>query len=76
MLVLVILAGYGAFFNLLGFPLATFIFMISLLWIVGRQSLRLSFVVSLLTVACAYTLFVVLFELPFPKGSLWYLVGT
>ena len=76
MLALVILAGYGAFFNLLGFPLATFIFMISLLWIVGRQSLRLSFFVSLLTVACAYTLFVVLFELPFPKGSLWYLVGT
>jgi len=76
MLVLVILAGYGAFFNVLGFPLATFIFMMSLLWVAGRQNLRLSLTVSLLTVACAYILFVVLFDLPLPSGSLWFLFGA
>ena len=75
MLVLVILAGYGAFFNLLGFPLATFFFMVSLLWVVGRQKLRLSLTVSLLTVACAYVLFLLLLDLPLPRGSLWYLFG-
>ena len=75
MLVLIILAGYGAFLNFLGFPFATFIFMILLLWIVGRQTLRLSLTASLLTVGCAYTLFILLFDLPLPKGSLWYLFG-
>ena len=73
--VLMLLAGYGAFFNFLGFPFATFIFMMSLLWLVGSQKLRLSLVVSLLTVACSYILFVVLFDLPLPRGSLWYLFG-
>jgi putative tricarboxylic transport membrane protein len=75
MLILIILAGYAAFFNFLGFPFATFIFMMSLLWIVGRQTLRLSLTVSLLTVGCAYVLFIVLFDLPLPRGSLWYLFG-
>ena len=73
--VLILLAGYGAFFNVLGFPFATFLFMMSLLWLVGAQKLRLSLFISLLTVACSYTLFVVLFDLPLPKGSLWYLFG-
>jgi putative tricarboxylic transport membrane protein len=75
MLVLTILAGYAAFFNFLGFPFATSIFMILLLWIAGRQTLRLSLTVSLLTVGSAYALFILLFELPLPKGSLWYLFG-
>jgi putative tricarboxylic transport membrane protein len=75
MLILIILTGYAAFFNFLGFPFATFIFMMSLLWMVGRQTLRLSLTVSLLTVGCAYVLFIVLFDLPLPRGSLWYLFG-
>jgi putative tricarboxylic transport membrane protein len=75
MAVLIILAGYGAFFNFLGFPFATFIFMMSLLWMVGRQGLRLSLTVSLLTVGCAYALFIVLFDLPLPRGSVWHLFG-
>ena len=73
--VLILLAAYGAFFNSLGFPFATFIFMMSLLWFVGRQKFRLSLFVSLLTVVCSYVLFVILFDLPLPKGSLWYLFG-
>ncbi len=75
LLVLIILAAYGAFLNFLGFPFATFIFMMSLLWIAGRQTLRLSLTVSILTVGCAYVLFIVLFDLPLPRGSLWYLFG-
>jgi putative tricarboxylic transport membrane protein len=75
LLVLLLLAAYGAFFNFLGFPFATFVFMMSLLWAVGRQTLRLSLTVSLLTAACAYILFVVLFDLPLPRGSLWQLFG-
>jgi putative tricarboxylic transport membrane protein len=75
MLVLIILAGYAAFFNFLGFPFATFVFMILLLWIVGRQTLRRSLTVSLLTVGSSYALFILLFELPLPKGSLWHLFG-
>jgi putative tricarboxylic transport membrane protein len=75
MLVLIIMTGYGAFFNFLGCPLATFIFMMSLLWVAGRQTLRLSLIVSLLTAGSAYALFILLFDLPLPKGSLWYLFG-
>ncbi|HME44865.1 MAG TPA: tripartite tricarboxylate transporter TctB family protein [Syntrophorhabdales bacterium] len=75
LLVLILLAGYGVFFNFLGFPFATFVFMMSLLWMVGRQRLRLSLAVSLVTAACAYILFVVLFDLPLPRGSLWQLFG-
>jgi len=75
LLVLILLAGYGAFLNVLGFPFATFIFMMSLLWMVGRQKLALSLTVSLLTAACAYLLFIVLFDLPLPRGSLWRLFG-
>ena len=75
MLILIILAGYAAFFNFLGFPFATFIFMILLLWMVGRQTVRLSLTVSLLTVGCAYVLFIILFDLPLPRGSLWHLFG-
>ncbi len=74
-LVLLLLGGYAAFFNFLGFPCATFIFMMALLLFAGRQKLRLSLTVSLLTVAFSYTLFVVLFDLPLPRGSLWLLFG-
>jgi hypothetical protein len=73
--VLILLSGYGAFFNFLGFPFATFVFMMALIWLVGQQKLRLSLTVSVLTVACSYVLFVVLFDLPLPRGSLWNLFG-
>jgi hypothetical protein len=76
MLVLAVLACYGLFFNLLGFPFATFLFMMSLLWLIGRQKLHIALTVTCITVAGAYMLFVVIFELPLPKGSLWYLFGA
>ena len=75
MLVLVILVGYGAFFNFLGFLVATFVLMMLLLSVVGRQKISLSLVVSLVTAGCAHLLFVVLFNLPLPRGVLSYLMG-
>jgi hypothetical protein len=75
MIILVILAGYGLFFNILGFSLSNFLLMMLLVWVVGRQRLRLALTVSVLTVGSAYLLFVVAFGLPLPPGSLWYLFG-
>jgi putative tricarboxylic transport membrane protein len=75
MLVLVILAGYGAFFNFVGFLVSTFALMLLLLWAIGRQKLFLSLMVSLVTAGAAHLLFVVLFNLPLPKGVLSYLLG-
>jgi hypothetical protein len=75
MLMLVILVGYGVFFNVLGFSVSTFLLMMLIVWVVGRQRLRLALTVSVLTVASAYLLFVVALGLPLPVGSLWYLFG-
>ncbi len=75
LIILVILAGYGLFFNVLGFSLANFLLMMLLVWVVGRQKLRVALTVSLVTVASAYLLFVVALGLPLPAGSLWYLFG-
>ncbi len=74
-LVLLLLGGYAAFFNFLGFPCATFIFMMALLLAAARQRVRLSLSVSLVTTVFSYVLFVVLFDLPLPRGSLWYIFG-
>lgn len=73
-LILVILVGYAVFFKFLGFSASTFLLMMLLVCAVGRQRLRLALVVSSLTVASAYLLFVVALGLPLPAGSLWYLL--
>ncbi len=75
LLILIVLAGYGVFFNSLGFSLSTFLLMMLLIWVFGRQRLVLSLTVSILTVASSYALFVMALGLPFPVGSLWYLFG-
>ena len=75
LLILVILTAYGAFFNFLGFPLTTFLLMVLLVWIFGRRRLSVALIVSILTVALSYTLFVVALGLPLPVGSAWYLFG-
>jgi putative tricarboxylic transport membrane protein len=75
MLILVILVGYGIFLKYLGFSVSTFLLMMLLVWVVGRQRLRLAFVVSFLTVAFAYLLFVVALRLQLPAGPFWYLLG-
>lgn len=75
MLILIVLAGYGIFFDLLGFPLSTFLLMMLLIWVFGRQRLPLALTVSILTVASSYALFVIAFGLPLPLGSIWYMLG-
>lgn len=75
MLILVILAAYGVFFDFLGFPLATFLLIMSLVWVFGRQRFPMALSVSILAVASSYSLFVMALGLPLPMGSLWSLVG-
>jgi putative tricarboxylic transport membrane protein len=69
-LVLCALFGFGIAFNFLGFPACTFLLMLFLLGAVGRQKWWFTLVTSLLTVLCAYLIFVVWLECPFPKGAL------
>jgi hypothetical protein len=75
MLILATLAAYGVFFNLLGFPLTTFLLMTLLVWVIGRRSLPLALTVSVLTVVSSYVLFVLALGQPLPMGSLWSIVG-
>lgn len=75
MLVVVILACYGASFNSVGFLVSTFVLMMLLLWVVGRQKPALSLIISVVTAGGAYLLFVVLFSLPLPRGVLSYFLG-
>ncbi len=75
-LVLVLLTAYAALFQPLGFLVLTFLLMVLLLWAVGRQRLLRSLTVSALTVVCAHLLFVFLFQLPLPGGSLWQWLGV
>lgn len=74
-LILVILVGYGVSFNFLGFSISTFLLMMLLVRVVGRQRLWLALTVSFFTVASAYVLFVVALGVPLPAGSFWYLFG-
>ena len=69
-LVLFALLGYGIAFNFLGFSTCTFLLMVFLLGAVGHQKWWLTIVISFLTVLCAYLIFVVWLECPFPKGPL------
>jgi len=74
-IILVILAGYGVFFNFFGFPFSTFLLMMLLVWVFGRQRLPVALTVSILTVVSSYALFVMALGLQLPLGSLWYLFG-
>jgi putative tricarboxylic transport membrane protein len=67
-LVLCALLGFGIAFNFLGFPICTFLLMIFLLAAVGRQKWWFTVIISFLTVLCAYLIFIVWLECPFPKG--------
>ncbi len=74
-LILVVLAAYGVFFDFLGFPLSTFMLMMLLVWAFGRRKLALSLFVSIITTASSYALFVTALGLPLPLGVLWRLFG-
>jgi putative tricarboxylic transport membrane protein len=62
------ITAYAIAFNWLGFRICTFLLMVWLLKGVGRQRWRTTIAVSLITVICAYLLFVVWLACPFPRG--------
>ena len=74
-LILIVLAAYGVFFNFLGFPLSTFLLMMLLVWVFGRRKLTLALFVSIVATASSYALFVTALGLPLPLGALWYSLG-
>ena len=58
------------FFNTLGYPLASFLLMLGLLWILGARHWALNLLLSLVTAAGSYFLFVHWLKIPLPKGFL------
>lgn len=74
LLTLAILVVYGVVLPWIGFVASTFFVMMALLCGIGRQKVVLSLAVSIATAVAAYLLFVSLFGLPFPQGSLWLLM--
>jgi putative tricarboxylic transport membrane protein len=58
------------FFNTLGYPLIAFLLMLALLRILGMKRWILSILISLVTAAGSYVLFVQWLQVPLPKGWL------
>jgi len=58
------------FFNTLGYPLASFLLMAGLLWILGVRHWILNLILSLVTAVGSYFLFVFWLKIPLPKGFL------
>ncbi len=74
LLTLAILVAYGVVLPWIGFVASTFFVMMALLWGIGKQKVLLSLTVSIAAAVAAYLLFVTVFSLPFPQGSLWLLM--
>jgi putative tricarboxylic transport membrane protein len=58
------------FFNILGYPLASFLLMSGLLWVLGVKRLGFNLGLSLVTATGSYFLFVHWLKIPLPKGFL------
>ena len=56
------------FFNPLGYPLISFLLMVALLRILGTRRWTLNILLSLVTAAASYFLFVGWLKIPLPKG--------
>lgn len=56
------------FFNPLGYPLVSFLLMVALLRILGTRRWTLNILLSLVTAAASYFLFVGWLKIPLPKG--------
>ena len=56
------------FFNTLGYPLVSFLLMLSLLKILGMKRWKLNVLISAMTSAGSYLLFVQWLNIPMPKG--------
>jgi hypothetical protein len=56
------------FFNPLGYPLISFLLMVALLRILGTRRWTVNILLSLVTAAASYFLFVGWLQIPLPKG--------
>ncbi len=56
------------FFNLLGYPLMSFLLMVALLRILGTRRWMINILLSLVTAIASYILFVEWLKIPLPKG--------
>ena len=64
------LTVYLALMFPLGMPLSTFVFMVFLVWYLGRYRVVTAVLIALASAASVYLLFIRLLELPFPVGPL------
>ena len=62
------LIGYAIFFNFLGFRISTFLLMVLFLGAVSEMKWRWVLLTSLITVVCAYLIFVTWLGCLFPTG--------
>ena len=63
-------AGYIALINLLGLPLATFLYLILSIWYLNRSKWVIAVVIGLITGLVSYYVFIRLLGLSFPAGFL------
>lgn len=68
---LAILAGYIALMNLLGLPLATFLYLTLATWYLNRAKWGTALVIGLITGGISYYVFIRLLGLSFPAGFLF-----
>jgi putative tricarboxylic transport membrane protein len=66
-----LVAGYIALMNLLGLPLATFLYLTLSIWYLDRSKWVMALVIGLTTGAISYALFIRLLGLSFPAGLLF-----
>ena len=64
--VIFFLLGYALLLNILGFLIASFLFMVGLFWIGNPRRWLLVFGSSLISTILTYLVFVVLLQMPFP----------
>jgi hypothetical protein len=74
LLIILVLTAYAVFLNVLGFAVSAFLVMMAM-FSIARQRLHRVLILSLVTVISAHVLFVVLFGLPLPQGTLWRFFG-
>jgi putative tricarboxylic transport membrane protein len=69
-LTLVTIVGYGAFLKSLGFVVTTFLFLLIVVALIGREKWFIALSFSLLTAVLSYLIFNAL-QVDLPKGFLW-----
>ena len=61
-------AGFNLLLNRIGLPLATFLYITFSIWYLKRSEWRIAIVISLISAAISYFLFIRLLGLSFPAG--------